>query len=295
MRGLSGVALFFCAAIAIASDTPQQLANQALQQTNQVCQNVQSSQQCHTKYLAGCAKSAKSDYDPYLDFLKNQLVPPTSQAADTLDPQRLQTLESETPPSLVPGNHRDFSSQFVKLKEGEIVQTTGYLYYAEQTSAESCNCERKGPEDSDYHIGLGFDAGRVAEAKTKPTSKSKEFHDLQTNSMIVEITPYYRATNEPNWTLAKLQALYGAQVKVVGQLIADNDHYASAEDCGMKGADPTSCWRLSIWEIHPVTAFYVCANSDCANTGTGWTRLEAWNPTPSRARHGSGEKHSPPQ
>jgi hypothetical protein len=285
MRSLSGLALFLCAGIAIASDTPQQLADQALQQTSKVCQNVKSSKQCHTTYLAGCSKSAKSDYDPYLNFLKNQLIPPTSQAADTLDPQKLQNLENATPSSLAPDNHSNFSPQFVKLNEGEIVQATGYLYYAQQTSAESCNCERAGPQDSDYHIGLGFDAGRVAEAKTKPGSKSSQFHDLQANSMIVEITPYYRAQNEPSWTLAKLEALYGAQVKVVGQLIADNDHYATAQDCGMKGADTTSCWRLSIWEIHPVTAFYVCPNANCASTDTGWTALEAWNPTPSGGKN----------
>ncbi|MFZ0770608.1 MAG: hypothetical protein WCA49_22700 [Candidatus Sulfotelmatobacter sp.] len=296
MRLLPGLSLFLCAGIAIASDTPQQLAVQALQQTAKVCQNIQNSQQCHTKYLAGCAKTANSEYDPYLNFFKNQLVPPTSQAAETLDPQKLQTLESATPSQLALNNHRNFSSQFVQLNEGEIVQATGYLYYAQQTSAESCNCERSGPKDSDYHIGLGFDASKVAEAKAKPTSKSTEFHDLQSNSMIVEITPYYRAKNEPSWTLAKLEALYGAQVKVVGQLIADNDHYAAAEDCGMKGSDPSSCWRLSIWEIHPVTAFYICTTgSDCATTNSGWTKLEDWNPPSSGEKHRSGGKPSSAQ
>jgi hypothetical protein len=301
MRSLPGLALFLCTGIAFASDTPQQLADQALQQTSKVCQNVQSSLQCHTKYLAGCSKSATAGYDPYLDYLKNQLTPPTSEATETLDPQKLQKLESETPPSLAANNHRDFSSQFVKLNEGEIVQATGYLYYAVQTSAESCNCDRAGPKDSDYHIGLGFDASRVAEAKTKPAATSSEFHDLQANSMIVEITPYYRAKNEPGWTLAKLKALYGAQVKVVGQLLADNDHYLAAQDCGMKGAVTSSCWRLSIWEIHPVTAFYVCStNADCAKADSGWTRLEAWKPTKAGKRGtggtaGSGGKHSPAQ
>jgi hypothetical protein len=291
MRSLSGVALFLCTGIAVATDTPQQLADQALLQTSQVCKNVQSSVQCHTKYLAGCSKSTKAEYDSYLDFLKNQLVPPVAQAAETLEPQKLQDLENAIPASLVANNHRDFSSQFVKLHEGEIVQAIGYLYYAEQTSAESCNCERAGPVDSDFHIGLGFDASRVAEATKKPASKSSQFHDLQSNSMIVEITPYYRAKNEPAWTLAKLKALYGAQVKVVGQLIADNDHYMAAQDCGMKGAVASSCWRLSIWEIHPVTAFFVCStNSDCAKTDSGWTRLEAWSPTPSTGKRSPGKK-----
>jgi hypothetical protein len=97
--------------------------------------------------------------------------------------------------------------------------------------------------------------------------------------MIVEITPHYRAQLEPNWTLDKLQALYGKQIKVFGQLIADNDHYGTAQDCGMTNADTTQCWRMSIWEIHPVTALYVCtASGSCSENDPGWVKLEDWNP-----------------
>jgi hypothetical protein len=296
MRSLPSLALLLCAGIAIAADTPQQLADQALQQSKKVCQSLQTSQQCHTQYASGCGKTANSDYDPYLNFFKNQLVPPTSQPTETLNPQKLQTLEAGTPPKLVPNNHSTFSSQFVQLNEGEIVQATGYLYYAQQTGAESCNCERSGAKDSDFHIGLGFDASKVAEARTKPTSSSAQFHDLQSNSMIVEITPYYRAKNEPGWTLAKLEALYGTQVKVVGQLIADNDHYATGQDCGMTGADASACWRMSIWEIHPVTSFYVCtAGADCSSNDSGWTKLEDWTAPASPAQPHSRKKHSSAQ
>ncbi len=266
-------------ATCLAADNVQQLADQALKQSTVACSTVQSSADCHARYPAGCGRSSGSEYDAYLDFFKNQLIPPDSQPGDVVTPQMLQTLEAGLPAGLTSNNHRNFSAQFVNLKEGEIVQATGYLYYVQQTGAESCNCERAGPTDSDYHIGLGFDSSRVPVAKTKPRTTSASFHQLQASSMIVEITPHYRAQKEPHWTLAKLKNLYGAEIKVVGQLIADNDHYDASQDCGMQGADTTKCWRMSIWEIHPVTAFYVCGTtSGCSESDSGWIKLENWNP-----------------
>lgn len=295
MRGLSALALFSSFAIAQTTNTPQQLANQALQQTTMVCQNVQNSQQCHQKYASGCAATVSSSYDSYLNFFKNQLAPPTSQPVDTLDPAKLEDLESKTPSALTAGNHRDFSAQFVALNEGEIVRAIGYLYYAQLTGKESTNCERSGPNDSDYHIGIGFDASRVAEAKSKPGTSTPQFLDLQAHSMIAEMTPHYRAQLEPQWALTKLQAAYGMQVMVVGQLMADNDHHSTAEDCGMSGAT-SACWRLSIWEIHPVTSFYVCtASGGCADASSpGWTKLEAWTAKPVKKRPAKKPAHSSP-
>jgi hypothetical protein len=295
MRGLSALALLSSIAIAQTTSTPQQLADQALQQTTMVCQNVQSSQQCHQTYASGCALTVTSSYDPYLNFFKNQLAPPTSQPTDTVDPARLQDLESKTPSALTSGNHRDFSARFVALNEGEIVRAIGYLYYAELTGKESTNCERSGPNDSDYHIGVGFDASRVAEAKASPGTSTPQFLDLQAHSMIAEMTPHYRAQLEPQWTLAKLKAAYGMQVMLVGQLMADNDHHSPAEDCGMSGATST-CWRLSIWEIHPVTSFSICtATGGCADANSpGWTKLEAWTASLGKKHPPKKPAHSPP-
>jgi hypothetical protein len=290
----------FAAGCALADDV-QQLADKARSQGITVCKSVQSSAQCHTKYAAGCGRTAQSQYDPYLNFLKNRLVPMDSQPTNSqpekaLNPQELSGLESQIPSGLVPNNHASFSAQFAGLREGSIVEAIGYVYYAQQTGAESCNCERAGPADSDYHIGLGFDRGLAGTARSKPTSNSDAFHQLQANSMIVEVTPYYRAKFEPDWTLEKIKALYGKQVRVVGQLIADNDHYDAEQDCGMKGADSSKCWRLSIWEIHPVTAFYVCnSSSGCDAGSTNWVKLEAWRAAQpqhshrSRAPRGSGQ------
>jgi hypothetical protein len=286
MRTLSSLFLFAVLVIAVAAQTPQQLADQALQQKTTGCTGVTDEQQCHAKYISGCGKTATALYDPYLDFLKDDLPPTASQPADTVDPTKLQQLEAATPAALTEGNHSTFSAEFVKLNEGEIVSTMGYLYYAMSTGAESSNCYITGTANVDFHIGIGFDASRIAEAQSKPATSSSQFLDLQAHSMIVEMTPHYRAQLEPKWALTKLQAAYGMQVKVVGQLMADNDHHSTSDDCAMSGAT-SSCWRLSIWEIHPVTSFYVCtATGGCPTAdSTGWTKLEDWSGTNKIKKH----------
>jgi len=281
MRTIPGLALSVLLAVLLAitaaaqTQTPQQLADEALKQKVVACQSVTSQAKCHSKYVAGCGRTASAKYDPYLDYFKNDLPGTDSKPAETVDLAKLTQLEKDTPGSLVEGNHNTFSKDFVKLNEGEIVEADGYLYYAESTGAESSNCYVTGAANVDIHIGIGFDAKKVAEAKSKPAAKTPKFLDLQAHSMIVEMTPHYRAQKEPKWALASLQAAYGKQVKVVGQLMADNDHHKTADDCALSGATP-NCWRLSIWEIHPVTAFYVCtASAGCTSSSTtGWTKLE---------------------
>lgn len=308
MRTIPGLALSVFLAVLLAvllaipmaaqTQTPQQLADAALKQKVVVCQTVTTQALCHSKYVAGCGKTAGAKYDPYLDYFKNDLPGTDSQPAEKVDPAKLTQLEKDTPASLVEGNHNAFSKDFVKLNEGEIVEADGYLYYAESTGAESSNCYVTGPSNVDIHIGIGFDATKVAEAKSKPAAQTPKFLDLQAHSMIVEMTPHYRAQKEPKWSLASLQAAYGLQVKVVGQLMADNDHHKTADDCALSGAE-SSCWRLSIWEIHPVTAFYVCAASKGCTSGstTGWTKLEDWKPSSggggSKKKHPT-KPHSPP-
>ena len=290
MRNLSTFAFTFMCALATSAQTaqtPQQLADEALKQKIIACQGVTTVGQCHTKYIAGCGRTATSTYDPYLDYFKNDLPATTSQPAEDVDPNKLTQLEQGTPSGLVEGNHANFSSDFVKLKEGEIVQAMGYLYYAMYTRAESSNCYLTGDPNVDIHIGVGFDKSRVGEAQSKPAVNSPQFLDLQAHSMIAEMTPHYRAKFEPKWNVTRLQAAYGKQVKVVGQLVADNDHHQVSDDCALSGAT-SKCWRLSIWEIHPITAFYVCtASGGCADANsTGWTKLEDWT-----ASGGTSSKH----
>jgi len=89
------------------------------------------------------------------------------------------------------------------------------------------------------------------------------------------MTPYIR-TQHPKWTFARVSALQGQQVKIVGQLMADNVHFNQNDDCGFHSA-ASGCWRSTVWEIHPITQFYVCkAAAGCTvSSPTGdWTNLD---------------------
>jgi len=69
----------------------------------------------------------------------------------------------------------------------------------------------------------------------------------------------------------------GQQVKVVGQRMIDNLHLNVNDDRNFPGAT-ASCWRSTVWEIHPVTQFYVCnlKNKRCdqSSPDSAWTSLD---------------------
>jgi hypothetical protein len=90
------------------------------------------------------------------------------------------------------------------------------------------------------------------------------------------MTPHYRAKYHPQWTDTLLKSIYGRQVKVVGQLLLDNDHAKASDICSSPPAatDDKKCWRASPWELHPVTEFYVCPNASCEVDGSDWVALD---------------------
>jgi hypothetical protein len=61
---------------------------------------------------------------------------------------------------------------------------------------------------------------------------------------------------------------------VVGQLMVDNEHNVASQNCGHT-PHTSSCWRLSVWELHPVTNFQVCTGADdlCTETSENWVEL----------------------
>jgi len=231
-------------------------------------EGIENFHQCHPSHPTGCSPSG--DYDGYLNFLKNQ------EPARGVTPVRVftgigdyQDLERRTPKDLGKSNHSDLKDQLAAMGEGQPHEVIGFLYYAKQEGAESVNCELTAAEDTDFHIGIGFDpavAASLARKGVKPAGLDK-------SSIIVEMTPHYRAAFAPEWTLAALQQTLGKQVKVVGQLMADNEHNVPNGNCALPDAD-ASCFRASIWELHPVTSFQICTlDAGCAVAGTGWVDL----------------------
>jgi len=261
---------------------------------------------CHANYPAGCGRKKDQNgkfsmsfvagfqpkYDAYLGYLKNQVPKVLPKSQGILDKSEFEKKtravfpkkNGTSAPLLGQGDHAAHSQELLTLGEGQYFTVVGYLYYSQVSEGgESCNCDLPHDEPAeDYHIGVGFDAQiakQVRSGKLKPESQQKAADPLKQNSIIVEMTPHYRAKyHNGKWTSTLLDSISGRQVKIVGQLLLDNDHMTGNAVCGdmVPKPKPTEnpCWRLSPWELHPVTEFYVCKSDSCTEDSPGWVALD---------------------
>jgi hypothetical protein len=270
------------------------------------CDEVADSQDCHSRFPTGC--SAGGQYDAYLNYWKNQLIDPATASTPVKYFTKLsdyQKLDASIPSGLTKNNQGQFQNQLQLLGEGQLYGIVGYLYYFQHTGAESSNCDLTGPPGDanygnvDYHIGIGFDPGVAQQLRSdaagapaatsatataskkrtakRPTSSGSGASTLQQTSVIVEMTPQDRFQYENNiWTLDNLKLATGRQVRVVGQLIIDNEHNLTSQNCAKArtAADKQTCWRASVWELHPVVRFQVCPNDSCGLDATDWVELD---------------------
>lgn len=280
IRSLAALIVLTLAVSPVAADRAHDLAKKAKKVQAEHCEAVVSFKDCHADYSTGCSHASTPGYDAYLNFLKNQLPRPAAAAevAGVLREQNFEELEGKTPDTLGRGNHADNADELADLGEGNIYAVVGYLYYAQVSPdpkkkgpGETTNCQLTGDKNSDYHIGIGFDA-EVGKKIRDGEKVSKKL--LQQTSIIVEMTPHYRARFQPKWSVTRLQKVVGYQVKVVGQLMMDNEHIIPSQNCGHPEANTTTCWRKSAWEIHPVIEFYVCvAGTPCDVDSSDWKPL----------------------
>ena len=287
----------------VAQDRAHRLASEAAKQKAAKCPqpNNLTVQQCHDQFPDGCSAAANPNYDAYLDFLKDQDPDPSLASTKNLAATDFASLEGKLKQlsstksakgkgkktqTLNASNHAAFANQLAGLGEGNIYTVIAYLYFAQDTSkasagktstGETGNCRMADPANFDYHIGLGFDANLAAQARSKhPNVGSALFTQLQKGSVVAEMTPYPRHTRHPNWTFARVNSHQGEQVKVVGQLMVDNFHFNTSADCGLQGA-AVSCWRSTVWEMHPLIKFYVCnvsSGCDASSPDSAWTDLD---------------------
>ena len=289
MLRLTGLICLTCVVLVVppylsSQDRAHDLASQAASQRPASCpKSGMTLQQCHDKFPDGCSASAKPNYDAYLDFLKDQDPGPTLASTKDLTAADFPKLESKLPKTLKVSNHAKLANRLAPLGEGNIYTVIAYLYFAEDTSkgtatvpsnSETSNCKLTAPNTFDYHLGLGFDPALAASARsTHPKQGDAAFTKLEKQSVVAEMTPY---TRHAKWTFDRVNALQGQQVKVVGQLMVDNFHFNNKDDCHFAAALP-SCWRSTVWEIHPVTQFYVCkASGGCtvSSPASDWTNLD---------------------
>lgn len=253
---------------------------------------------CHDTYPTGCTISGSS-YDPMLNELKNQikwgtLTPAAMQPKEVITSlDQLNQLESAIQKiGLNQKNHGDqtISNKLVSLGEGSIFGVVGYLYAVEPEGAESSNCQlAKDPpdfQDVDYHIFIGFDPEVAKKLRSGQSITSAEKHQ----SIVVEMTPHYRDAFHQEWTVAAVKEVLGQQVKVLGQLMVDNEHFVAGQDCGV---DPTNarCWRASVWELHPVIDFASCSTG--AGTCSATSSVSVWTPIGKNTKAADASEEAP--
>lgn len=141
-----------------------------------------------------------------------------------------------------------------KLSEGDRVALSAYLVKARDEGAESVNCA--GNDGTDIHISVG----------------PKSTHPTEYDGIVAEMIP--QNARPAGWDSVTLNRLAGKQVLLVGGLTYDNEHYVN-DTAPPKAGQPK---RFSLWEIHPITEFYVCPAGDgCDPTQINhWVTLTAW-------------------
>lgn len=122
-------------------------------------------------------------------------------------------------------------------------------------SVETVNCKFKEVHQRDIHIPLTAQSGLT------------EFQGI-----VIEMIPQNRPVG---WTLQKLRKVQRDRKKVMvsGGLFYDNEHAVNDDPARPL---PGHSKRFTIWEIHPVTQFFVCSRADnsCSPTNlNGWVEL----------------------
>jgi hypothetical protein len=149
-----------------------------------------------------------------------------------------------------------------EVSEGDLIEIGGFLIglpnRPKASGPESVNCRLSGATNNDFHIPVG----------SAPS-------DTEFEGIVVEMIPQDR---KPGWTVKKLKRIAKEERPVIirGQLLYDNKHRVNDDPDQIRGGDPK---RMSLWEIHPVTEFFVCmtANKKCTSQNVNtqqWVRLE---------------------
>jgi hypothetical protein len=141
-----------------------------------------------------------------------------------------------------------------KMGEGDLLRLSAYLVVARDEGSESVNCA--GNDGTDIHISVA----------------PKSAHPTEYDGIVAEMIP--QLPRPTGWDSTTLNRLAGKQVLIIGSLTYDNEHYVN-DSAPAKSGQPK---RFSLWEVHPITAFYVCPAGDgCDAAQLGqWVTLTDW-------------------
>jgi hypothetical protein len=142
-----------------------------------------------------------------------------------------------------------------QMGEGDLVRLSVYLVIARDEHAESVNCG--GTDGTDIHLSVG----------------PKSAHPTEYDGIVAEMIP--QVPRPTGWDSTTLNRLAGKQILIVGGLTYDNEHFVNDNPASPKAGQPK---RFSLWEIHPITAFYVCPAGDGCNAAQlgQWVTLTDW-------------------
>jgi len=144
-----------------------------------------------------------------------------------------------------------------QMGEGRLVRFTGYLVGKPHSSTgESVNCSLHGTPNNDIHLTLA----------TAPDLTEYE-------GIVAEVIPQGRPES---WNSQKPSTIaeQGHLVMVYGQLFLDNAHFPNGDPAHPRAGQPK---RISTWEVHPITKFFVCPTNQCTSTSkAGWVPLSDW-------------------
>lgn len=142
--------------------------------------------------------------------------------------------------------------------EGDVVAVKGFLVGTPHVSrpADFDPCKEFGYANNDYLLNLGEFAG-----------------DTEYDTIVAVMTPH---TRNAAWDLERLRSIArsGTMVRISGQLFYDSKHRVNRDPVHELDGQPR---RLSLWEIHPVSAIEVCRmkqQSDCRSPGATFEPLE---------------------
>jgi hypothetical protein len=175
---------------------------------------------------------------------------------------------------------RDALHGFYKLKgqsigEGSVVRLKAWVldaHVSDCASGESVNCETPGFANNDIHIPL--------------LDPSGDRNQDECSSVTAEMSPHFRPAA---WSSVDLETPVKNVVRVTGPLFFDNAHRACA---GLaKTAKDAAPFRSSLWEVHPVYQFEVCANADASKCDVSSSEKTVWIPYDQwvKSHSGSGD------
>lgn len=232
------------------------------QKKNAGCKDVTRLSDCP---ITGCA-DPKMQVSDAANYRAKQTIPPADAPLYKLSLDDFASLQKQADKAV--GENRSIKDRRRLTKfeiasgpigEGALIQIEGYVVgWPNRPSAnkgEGVNCGLTGVENNDFHIPIAGDPD-----------------ETEYDGIVVEMIPQKRS---PEWTVRKLRltAKEERQVVVRGQLFYDNKHRVNDDEDHDLNGQPK---RFSLWEVHPVTEFYVCLKTTCdpKKVPTGWTPLE---------------------